>query len=147
MPPHFLLFGLHIEVIILVGRNLKRHIFNYLQSIRFQSDPFSGIVGHQSHIPHFKAAQYLGSHSVIPLIGLVAEMKVGIYCVKSLFLQFVCSCFAISPIPRPSWFRYTSTPLPSFQSSPTLYAAVPRTRSALNQKCRPLYTMSAHVPV
>ena len=48
--PHALLFGVHVESVVLVGFDLQWHILRHLQSITFKTDPFHGVVGHEPHL-------------------------------------------------------------------------------------------------
>ena len=77
-------------MVVGVGLALQRRVLNNLQTIGLQSNPFGGVVAHQSHLADTQAAQDLGSHAIVTLVGLVTQVQVGVDSVEALFLQLVC---------------------------------------------------------
>lgn len=83
----------HVESVIVVRLYFNRHTFYDSQAVAFKTYALHGIVTHKSHVMHAERTQDICSHTIISLIGLVPEMKIGIDCVETLFLKFVSTYF------------------------------------------------------
>ena len=73
------------------------HLYCYIlynnYAITFKSDSFYRIICHKSQIFSTHGTQNLCTYSIIPLIGIKAQMDICLYCVVALLLQFVCFDF------------------------------------------------------
>ena len=86
---HALLLGEHVAQIVAVGFYLYAHIVDNLQTIALETYTLHGIVGDETHFTDTEQVEYLSAHAVVALIGLVAEMEIGVYGVEALFLELV----------------------------------------------------------
>ena len=76
-------------MIVLVGSDFHRHIFHNLKTIGFQAHTLHGVVGDETHLCHTEVAEYLSSHTIVALVGIIAQMHIGIYRIESFFLQLI----------------------------------------------------------
>ena len=60
-----------------------------------------------------KLAKNPHANAVVALVGFESELFVGFDRIEPLILQLYARMLFASPMPRPSWFRYSSTPRPS----------------------------------
>ena len=87
--PHPVLFRLQVTEVVGVGCHLDGHVLDDLESVGPESHTLHGVVGEQSHLMDAQVAQHLGSAAVVALIGLEAEVDVGIDGVEAFFLQLI----------------------------------------------------------
>lgn len=84
--PHAVALRLQVAIVVFRGRHLNGHVLHNLQSVCLQAYALLGVVGHQAHLVHSEVAQHLRSAAVVALIGLEAEVGIGVHGVESLFL-------------------------------------------------------------
>ncbi len=82
---------LGFEVFLVVGIRGEsyRDLLHDFQSVTFQANDFLGIVGQKADFSHSQIVEHLGSHTVVPEIGGIAQFFVGFDSVESLLLKFV----------------------------------------------------------
>ena len=86
---HAFFFSMQVTLVIRIRSDFNGYVFGDFQSVSLQSHTFHGVVGHQTHFAHTQFAQNLRSHAVVALIGVVAQMNVGINRIVSLLLEFI----------------------------------------------------------
>ena len=72
-----------------IGIHRQRNIVNDLQTVTDQSHSFFGIVGQQAQLGYTQVPEDLRAYTIITLVGLKAQVQVGLYGIHSFFLQFV----------------------------------------------------------
>ena len=87
--PHAVFLGFQIPQVIGIGSDFDGNVLHDFQSVGLQTDTLDGIVGQQAHLMDTQVSQHLGTTSVVTLVGLEAEVYVGIYGVESFFLQLL----------------------------------------------------------
>ena len=78
-----------VALVVFVGLYLDGHILHDLQSVGFEAHALDGIVGEEAHLVHAELAEYLRAHAVVPLVGVIAEVDVGVDGVIALLLELV----------------------------------------------------------
>lgn len=86
---HALLLGVHVEAVVGGRLCLYGDILHHLKAIAFEADALHGIVSHEAHLSYSKLMEYLGAHAVVALVGLVAELEIGIDGINALLLKLV----------------------------------------------------------
>src|SRR3546814_12602140 len=79
-----------VNFVMPVLLDLNSNIFYYFPAVSCQTDPFSWIIGHQTHFTDSQITQYLSADPVVPLIHLKSQFQVGIYRIKSVLLKMIC---------------------------------------------------------
>ena len=82
--PHAVFLRLKVLIVILVWGDLDGDILYDLQAYAL-----GRIVGHKPHLVHAEMAQHLRPATIIALVGLEAEMHVGVNRVEPFLLQLV----------------------------------------------------------
>ena len=86
---HAVLLGLEVALVVLVGGLHDRHYLRHLEAVAFEARALDGIVGDEAHLADPLVAQYLGADAVVALVGLEAQLEVGVDGVEALLLQVV----------------------------------------------------------
>lgn len=102
---HTLLLGAEVALIVGVRLDFDGHVFDYFKTVGLKSHALDGVVGDEAHLFHAEQVENLCTHAIVALVGVVAQMDVGVDSVVALLLEFVGGNLAISPMPRPSWLR------------------------------------------
>ena len=82
--PHLVLLGFEVALVVLVGLDDDGHYFGDFEAVAFEAGAFDGVVGDEAHLGDLLVAQYLCTDAVVALVGLEAELKVGIHGVETL---------------------------------------------------------------
>src|SRR5512133_10520 len=90
---HFVPLGLEIEFIVFVWFDFMRNILHDLKSIAFEPCPFNRIIGHEPDLSESQHPEDIGAHPVVTLIGIEAQVGVGLNSITSFFLQLIGSDF------------------------------------------------------
>ena len=90
---HALLLGEHVAAVVGVDRYFHRHVLDDFQSESFETFALDGVVGDEAHLLNVEKAEYLCSDAVVALVGLMAQVEVGVHCVEPFLLEFVGSDF------------------------------------------------------
>ena len=87
--PHAVSLGLEIALVVLVWFNFDGYILYDFEAVCFQAYTLHRVVGEQAHLVYAQVAEHLGTAAVVALVGLEAQVNVGIHGVVSFFLQFL----------------------------------------------------------
>ena len=82
----YALFSVHIASVVFVRLHFQRDYLRDVDTISFKSDAFHWIVGQETHLLDAERMEYVCPYAIVAFVGLVAEMQVGIYRVKPVFL-------------------------------------------------------------
>ena len=85
--PHAVSLGLEIALVVLVWFNFDGYILYDFEAVCFQAYTLHRVVGEQAHLVYAQVAEHLGTAAVVALVGLEAQVNVGIHGVVAL-----CSC-------------------------------------------------------
>ena len=86
---HFCPLGFEVFLVVRIRGKSHRDLLHDFQSVTFQANDFLGVVGQKADFSHPQIVKHLGSHTVVPEIGGIAQLFVGFDGVESLFLKFV----------------------------------------------------------
>ena len=86
---HAVFLGLQVFFGVLVGLDFGGYALNYGDSGAFQGGHLIGIVGDKAHGLYAEMLQHSGGQSVLAIVGIVAELFVGLDGVKAPILEFV----------------------------------------------------------
>ena len=95
--PHAILLRMEVTLVIGVWGDFDGHVFRDFQSVGFEADPLDRIVGQQPHLCHAEQAEDLGADAIVALVGVVAEVDVGVDRVVALLLQLIGRDFGHQP--------------------------------------------------
>ena len=83
---HTVALGLEITLVVDIGGNLDGHVLHDFESVSLQTHTLHGIVGEQTHLVDIEMTQHLRATTIVALVGLKAEMHIGIHRVITLLL-------------------------------------------------------------
>ena len=86
---HAVLLGLEVAFVVLVGLDNDGDYLGDFEAVAFEAGTLDGVVGDEAHLGDMLVAEYLCAYAVVALVGLEAELKVGVNSVEALFLQVV----------------------------------------------------------
>ena len=86
---HLVLLGLEVETVDLIRFDDDRNGFHNLDAVTEQSGALGGVVGDEAQTGGVLVAQDLRSDTIVALIGLEAELDVGLHGVAPQLLQMV----------------------------------------------------------
>ena len=87
--PHSCPFRFEVFLVVRIRGKSYRDLLHDFQSVTFQANDFLGIVGQKADFSYSQIGEHLGSHTVVPEVGGIAQFFVGFDGVESLFLKFV----------------------------------------------------------
>ena len=90
---HAVLLGFQIASVVFVRFDDDGHVLHNLQSVALQSYTLDGVVRDEANFAHAQCTQDLSAHTVVPFVGLEAEVDVGVHSIVALFLEFVSRNF------------------------------------------------------
>ncbi len=86
---HLGIFGIHVELVLLIAGHLDLFATYYLESESSQSIYLGWIIGHQDQLMNAQVSQNGGTCTILAEIGCKAECKIGLYSIHTLILKCI----------------------------------------------------------
>ena len=86
---HLLFLGTEVALVVLIGRDLNRDVLHHLEAVALETDPLDGVIGHEAHLTDAELLEYLSTDTIVPLIGSMTEVDIGLDGVHPLLLELV----------------------------------------------------------
>jgi hypothetical protein len=87
--------GFEVACVVLVGFLFDGDLLDDFEVMAFESDDFSGVVGHEADFADAEVGDDLGADAVVAEVHGEAEFKVGFDGIETLLLEFVGFDFAV----------------------------------------------------